>query len=270
MPYAQAGEIKLWYESLGEGTPFIIQSHHHRLYLSFQAPYFAQFYRVIVFDRRGTGRSDNPPGPWIAADLAADVAGLMDTLEIESAIVGGISLGGVVASQVGLDYPDRVKALIVGGTVPRLWPLGSDWLQQQMDAAAGRGRIIVNQPRSYEWEEEGPPTIAPTWGSSDFGRYMATIDTGMGNPDAVLNMLGVLKEWDQSSRYSELQQLDVPALVIVGGNEPQKTIELSCEWSQQFKRGEFVILPNTHHGAGLENPVGWNTAVHKFLSRNGL
>jgi pimeloyl-ACP methyl ester carboxylesterase len=99
---------------------------------------------------------------------------------------------------------------------------------------------------------------------------MATIDNGFGPQDAILSMLGVLKDWDQSPRYGELQQLDAPALVIVGGNEPQKTIELSLEWGQQFKRGEFVILPNTHHNAGLENPVGWNTAVHQFLTRNGL
>ena len=270
MPYANAGELELYYESLGEGIPFIMPGHNHRWYLSFQAPYFAQFYRVIVFDRRGTGKSANPPGPWTAADLATDVANLMDALEIESAIVGGISLGGVVSSQVGLDYPNRVKALIVGGTIPRLWPLGSDWLQQQVDAAEGRGPIIVNQPRSYDWEAEGPPTIDPSWASSDIGRYMATIDSGFGPQDAILSMLGVLKDWDQSPRYAELQQLDVPTLVIVGGNEPQKTIELSLEWSQQFKRGEFVILPNTHHNAGLENPVGWNTAVHQFLTRNGL
>ena len=50
----------------------------------------------------------------------------------------------------------------------------------------------------------------------------------------------------------------MPALVIVGGNEPQKTIEYSHEWRQQFKRGDFVILPNTHHNAGNENPIGWN------------
>ena len=61
MPYANAGEIKLWYESLGEGIPFILTAHNHRRYLSFQAPYFAQFYRVIVFDRRGTGKSDGEP-----------------------------------------------------------------------------------------------------------------------------------------------------------------------------------------------------------------
>ena len=83
-------------------------------------------------------------------------------------------------------------------------------------------------------------------------------------------MLASLRTWDQRPRYAELQRLDIPALVIVGGNEPQKTIELSYEWHQQFKRSDYVILPNTHHGATAGNPIGWNEAVHGFLRRHGL
>jgi pimeloyl-ACP methyl ester carboxylesterase len=176
MSYANAGIVRLYYESTGEGTPFILHAHHHLAYMPFQTPYFSQFYRVITFDRRGTGRSDDPPGPWTPADLAADIRNLMDALAIGKAIVGGISLGGVVSSQFGLDYPDRVHALIVGGTVPHLWPLGEEWLDQQIAAAEGRAPVIVNQPRSYDWEEAGPPTQAPDFADSQFGRYFATLD----------------------------------------------------------------------------------------------
>lgn len=270
MPYANAGNVKLYYESVGEGTPLILHAHHHRKYLPFQVPYFAQFYRVIVFDRRGTGRSDDPPGPWSAADLARDIRGLMDDLGIDKAVVGGISLGGVVSSQFGLDYPDRSLALIVGHTVPYLWPLGELWLQQQIAAVHGKGPIIVNQPRSYEWEEEGPPTSAAGFEDTDVGRYLATLDRSLGTTESLPKMLNVLADWDQRPRYPEARKLDVPALVIVGGNEPQKTIEYAYEWSLQFKRGEYVILPNTHHNAGNENPIGWNRAVHTFLQRNGV
>ena len=270
MAYSMAGDVKLYYESLGEGTPLILHGHHHRWYLPYQASYFAQFYRVIVFDRRGAGRSDDPPGPWRAADLARDIRNLMDALDIETAIVGGISLGGVVSSQFALDYPDRALGVIVGHTVPYLWPLGEQWLQQQIAATRGEGPLIVNQPRSYDWEDEGPPTTATGFEHTQSGRFIATLDAGFGTLESIPKMLNVLVGWDQRPRYPEARQLDVPVLVIVGGNEPQKTIEYAHEWSQQFKRGEFVILPNTHHNAGIENPVGWNSAVHGFLRRNEL
>jgi len=236
----------------------------------FQAPYFSQHYRVITFDRRGTGRSDDPPAPWSIADFARDLRNLMDALDIEKAIVGGNSLGGVISSQFGADYPDRALALIVGHTTPHFWPLGRQWLQEQVDLAERNERVVVMQPRSYDWEEEGPPTVAPGFADSEIGRYMATLSGGLGNSAATIKMLEAMLNWDQRSRYPELQQLDVPALVIVGGNEPQKTIELSYEWHLQFKNSDYVILPNTHHGAAAGNPIGWNRAVHGFLQRHGL
>ena len=271
MPYISANGIKLSYERAGEGTPLILHAHHHNKYMPFQLPYFSQFYDGIVPDRRGTGRSDEPPGPWSAADLAADLKGLMDALGIEKAIVGGNSLGGVVSAQFGLDYPERTHALIVGHTVPYLWPLGEAWLAHQIEAVRGHKPVIVNQPRSYEWEEDGPPTLDPAFLASMPGQFIATLSKGIGGTvDGAIASLGVLQQWDQRPRYPEHRALDVPVLVIVGGNEPQKTIELSHEWSQQFKRADFVILPNTHHDAGNENPLAWNAAVHGFLQRNGF
>ena len=226
---------------------------------------------MIVFDRRGTGRSDDPPGPWTPADLARDVRNLMDALGIDQAIVGGNSLGGVVSSQFGLDYPDRALALIVGHTVPYLWPLADEWLDEQIAAAerrrAGRSSSSRAPTTGRSRARRPSPPGSPT---TPVGRYLATLDRGLGSRESLLKMLDVLVGWDQRPRYPELQRLDVPALVIVGGNEPQKTIEYSHEWSQQFRRGEFVILPNTHHAAAIENPIGWNQAVHGFLRRNGL
>jgi pimeloyl-ACP methyl ester carboxylesterase len=270
MPYAINGDVKLYYESAGEGTPLILHAHHHSAYMPFQVSYFSQFYRVIALDRRGCGRSFDPPGPWTATDLARDIRDLMDALEIERAIVGGISLGGVVSSQFGLDFPERTLGLVVAGTVPYLWPLGEDWLRQQVAAASGNGPVIVRQPRSYEWEADGPPTQIEGFEQTQYGQFLATLDMSLGTPQSLPKGLDVLANWDQRPRYPEMKQLEAPVLVIVGGNEPQKTIELSLEWSHQFKRGEFVILPNTHHGMGRENPIGWNKAVHDFFIRNNL
>ncbi len=270
MPYANAAGIRLYYESVGEGTPFILHAHEFIRWMPFQVPYFSQFYRVIVFDRRGTGRSDDPPGPWSAADLAADICNLQDELGIERAIVGGNSLGGVVSAQFGLDYPNRAVALVIGHTVPYLWPLCRVWLDEQVELARRGEPVILRQPRSYDWEEEGPPTVAEGFESSRTGRYLATLNRSLGDREATVKMLRVLSEWDQRPRYPEMQRLDIPVLVIVGGNEPQKTIELSYEWHNEFKQAEYVILPNTHHGAAVENPTGWNQAVHGFLRRHGL
>jgi pimeloyl-ACP methyl ester carboxylesterase len=69
--------VELYYEALGEGTPIVFQAHDHAPWLFFQAPVFSQRYRVLTYDRRGTGRSSSPPGDWTAADLALDLAGFL-------------------------------------------------------------------------------------------------------------------------------------------------------------------------------------------------
>src|SRR3989442_14220583 len=94
MPRVTVGPaVELYYESLGEGTPIVFQAHDHTPWLFFQAPVFSQRYRVLTYDRRGTGRSSSPSGDWTATDLARDLAGFLDALAIDRAIVAGSSLG---------------------------------------------------------------------------------------------------------------------------------------------------------------------------------
>src|SRR5258706_16348582 len=92
MPRVMAGAVELFYESLGEGTPMVLQAHDHTPWLFGQAPVFSQRNRFIAYDRRGTGRSAGPPGEWTAAELANDPASFPDALGIDNAIVGGSSL----------------------------------------------------------------------------------------------------------------------------------------------------------------------------------
>ena len=271
MPRIDAGGVELFYESAGEGTPLVLQAHHHLTWMVYQVPYFSQFYRVITFDRRGTGRSASPAGEWSIADFARDLRGLLDALKIERAIVGGASLGGVISCQFGLDYPDRALGLILGHTVPYLWPLGARWLDDQVAAVERGERPIVRQPRSYEWEDDGPPTSNPALAGTTAGLYAQTLASGVGgSPESSIKMLRALRAWDLRPRYPELGRLQAPALVIVGGHEPQKTIELSYEWHQQIPGSEFAILPDAYHGAAREEPVAWNATVHGFLRRHGL
>ena len=269
MPRVTAGGVELFYESLGEGTPLVLQGHDHTPWLFGQAPVFSQRYRVIVYDRRGTGRSSSPTGDWSAADLANDLAALLDALGIERAIVGGSSLGGVITAQFAVDHPGRALALVIGHTVPYLDDAGRAWLEQQIaDARAGRP-VIARQPADDAGE--GPPTTDPAFAASPLGRMVATTGTGLGRtPEDVARAIAVLRDWDQRPRKADLAKVDVPTLVIVGEREPRSTIEGSREWASWIPGAEFLVLPGAHHAAPREAAPAWNAAVQSFLDRHGL
>lgn len=271
MPRLIANGVELFFEDVGEGLPLVLQAHHHQAWMPFQVAYFSQFYRVITFDRRGTGRSGSPDGEWTNADFAADLCGLLDGLGIERAVIAGASLGGVIACQFGLDYPDRALGLVIGHTVPWFREESQEWVDEQIRIVESGGRPIVTQPRSFAWQAEGPPTQRPGFADSDLGRLLATMPTPVGRtPGDAVRMLRAIRAWDVRPRAAELARLAIPVLVLVGGNESQKTVTMSYEWHQMIPGSEFIILPNAHHGAAREDPLVWNATVHGFLQRSGL
>ncbi len=120
MPTAHVSGIDLHYEMAGDGEALLLI---HALGSScrdweLQIPAFSARYKVIAVDLRGHGRSGKPPGPYSIPLFAADIAGLLDTLKITSAHVVGLSLGGMVAFQLAVSWPDRVRSLVVVNAGP--------------------------------------------------------------------------------------------------------------------------------------------------------
>ena len=113
------GDIKMYYEIHGEGKPLllIMGLGGHILDWGWVLPEkLAEGRQVILFDNRGSGRSDQPEGPYSTMQMANDTASLMDAIGIERADIFGVSMGGMIAQQMALDYPHRVDKLILGST----------------------------------------------------------------------------------------------------------------------------------------------------------
>ena len=119
MATAQVNGIEIYYEEHGSGEPLLLimglGANGEGWYR--QVPAFSCEFRLIAFDNRGAGRSEKPNEPYTMRQLADDAAGLLDALEIGSAHVFGVSLGGMIAQELVLSHPLRGRALVLGATM---------------------------------------------------------------------------------------------------------------------------------------------------------
>jgi len=118
MSTIKANGIELYYEVHGDGPPLLLIMGLGANATAWwkQVPALSQRYTVIAFDNRGAGRSEKPSGAYSIPQMADDAAALMDALAIPASHVFGMSLGGMIAQEFALRHPERVRALILGGT----------------------------------------------------------------------------------------------------------------------------------------------------------
>lgn len=119
MPYAERDSHQLFYQRRGSGDPLLLiqgLAGHHRIWTEPFLTALAGDFDVVAFDHRGIGTSTDVPGPFSIVDLADDAVSVIDALGWSSAHVMGISMGGMVAQEVALHHPDRVRRLVLGCT----------------------------------------------------------------------------------------------------------------------------------------------------------
>jgi pimeloyl-ACP methyl ester carboxylesterase len=118
VPHIQTSRLKTYYEISGEGTPLVlIRGLGSTCEGSSElVEKLSTHFRVLSFDNRCVGLTDQPQEPFTVRDMADDTAALMDALEVESAHVLGISLGGMIAQELVLRHPKRVRRLALACT----------------------------------------------------------------------------------------------------------------------------------------------------------
>ena len=170
MARASVNGIELYYESHGTGPALLLVpglGADTRFFGGVIGP-LAAACQVIVFDPRGGGRSDKPRGPYNVEQMANDAEELLDVLGIEQAVVVGYSMGGRIALSLALDYPTRVRRLVLAATSASTRPtrvLSRRWLalevlsrHQATGNPGGLGSANVERPP--------PLTPPPAWARS--------------------------------------------------------------------------------------------------------
>src|SRR5580693_3892524 len=118
MPFADNQGTKIYWDEQGTGAPIllIMGLGYPSAMWNRMRPALSASYRTIALDNRGAGESDVPPGPYSIPVMASDAAAVLDAAGVPSAHVFGLSMGGMIAQEFALQYPKRVRSLILGCT----------------------------------------------------------------------------------------------------------------------------------------------------------
>lgn len=220
-------------------------------------------YRCILFDNRGVGRSDAPPGPYDLEVMAADALSVLDDAGVASAHVMGASMGGVLAQVLGVRHAHRVRSLVLACTACRHHPWRRELLREWADAAAtdGMGPFILQGAR---WLV-GPRSLRRLWPALGLLGPLGPLALSL-PAEAFVAQVEAILSLDDDIRF-ELRHVEVPTLVLVGSQDILTPLGDSEEIASLVPGAELAVIGGAAHGFMFEHASTFNRTVIDFLDR---
>jgi pimeloyl-ACP methyl ester carboxylesterase len=263
--FAEIGDARLYYEIAGEGQPFIMI--HAGVADSRQwnneFPYFSQHYRVLRYDMRGYGRSKPVDGEFRHID---DLHQLLDQLAIYSpAVLMGCSMGGGLAMNFALEYPDRAAALIMVGSAPTGLeldvPKPAQYAQAEEAYEARDWDLLCELETQIWFDGEGrlPEKVDASMRRLAYEmnrQVLAHEASGLGKrlPDVDIPAVG------------RLDQLKLPVLVIVGKNDTPYIRAAADYMLEHIPSSRKMMIEDAGHLSNMDHPQQFREIVENFLA----
>ena len=254
-------KLDLHVEEHGDGEPLLLlQGLGQGAWAwRFQVPVFAERFRTIVYDQRGTGRSPVPAEPYGISDLAADAAAVLDG---RAAHVVGFSMGGYVALTLALAHPELIRSLVLAGTGAG----GPDRVPRPPEV-----REVFERALRLPQEEFGratmPYTFAPGWPEANPDRFEEILAGRLELPTPVETILAhataCYRFYDEGCA---VEQVDVPTLVVHGDADVIVPVENGRMLAARLPNARYVELAGHGHNLMLEDPETFSSLVLEFLS----
>lgn len=262
MSEAKINDLKLYYEVKGEGEPLLMiqgLGYSSRFWFK-QTPTLSEHFKLIVFDNRDVGRSEKVEEKYSIGDMAKDTISLLDHLEIEKTHVIGVSMGGLIAQQLTINNPNRVKKLILLDTHPG----GPEYLEATEDLWEE-----VTDVEGLSLEEIYRKGI----------RYAVTDSFFENRKDMVKKLVNMRKERPQppqafQRQFSAASQFDVrkklseikrPTLIIHGEEDQIVPLRFGKELKEKIPDSKIRTIENAGHLAFIEKPEAVNESIINFL-----
>jgi len=261
MPEATVNGLTFYYEIRGEGVPLLLISGLGTNSLTWLAVRgsLSRHFQVITFDNRGSGRSETPDASYTIADMAADARGLLDQLDIEKSHVLGHSMGGYIAQELAVRYPERVDKLILADTAP---------------VSSERNNIFFND--FIGWWEKGMELedrlrqwlfwlfTPERFSDAGFMENYLTAAAGDPYPQSIAGFRGQAEAIASFDIRGRLSRIGAETLILEG-EEDILILPREAERLKKIPGSSLRYIPDAAHLLYVEQPDAFIRAVVEFF-----
>ena len=266
MPYLNRDGAEIYYEVHGEGPAMLfcsVTGLDHQAWKFHQVPEFSRDHKVILFDYRGTGKSSKNIEEYSIKMFADDAAAILDHLQIEQTIVCGHSMGGVVAQLLALDYPSRLKKLILvssGSAHPGAHGIPVAMCRDMVrdGFAAYIREHTIETGWTKDFVAKNPELIE---------KFLQVRMSGIAPLENYLYFVLARQTHDHTARLGEIK---VPTLVLVGGDENHGASDnthyaAAHQLAKAIPQAKLVVLAGEGHHYLATNPAAAHRAIREFI-----
>jgi len=265
MPKVCVGDIEMYYVEAGSGEPLVLIMGlgGDHLAWAFQVPAFAATHRVIAFDNRGVGQTGAPDVPYTTRMMAEDTRGLLDRLGIARAHVLGVSMGGMIAQELALAHPERVRSLQLHNTLARTdaytRACAAAWVEVRealpFDAALRAIALWLFAPSTYNERPDFVETIVQGALANPYPQSLTGLSRqreAVGSHDTVVR----------------LHAIRCPTLVTAAEDDILIRPRLSRDLAAAIPGAEFASIPDAGHVPFWEQADRFNRLCLDFLAKH--
>ena len=267
MPEAQVNGITISYRVEGRGEPLVMIMGYSGTRDSwiFQKRPFRKRHRVITFDNRGVGKTDRPDAEYTTRMMADDTVALMDHLKIDRAHVLGVSMGGMIAQEVALNYPERVLKLVLGCTLATREAPGG-FSPKLLRAMGGEEGYTDEELMSAPVGKLTDTVFSHSFNTILFRLFVVPLAKIRNRLNGLEGLSGQLQACHNHNTLDRLPGLQVPTLVIAGTRDEIIAPESSDVLANAIPNARLVKVEGGSHAFFMEHPRRFNREVLEFLA----
>lgn len=260
MPFANANDLRMYYELHGHGEPLVLIAGiggDHNVW-SAHLPEMCQHFTCLVFDNRGVGDTAGAETEYSSRLMADDTAALMESLGISGAHVVGVSMGGIIAQELAIYHPQKVRKLV----------LASTWAK--MDAHLGKVfgfwvELAQSLGMAATYTDALLWSFTPRYFDDHPDFFQSALQNVPEDPGFIKAFVGQAKACIQHDALGRLDRIHARILILVGDEDILTPLRFASQLQNAIPEAQMTLVKGCPHAFHLEMPQDFTQAVLGFL-----